>query len=155
MASIVNPYTRKRPRPQEEQLRQETEDDSDSEELKNDTVAIQAQHSNDASALIISASDKAGMDGIDRQRIDEIILRESADSKYMQQQRKRDEKVNKRIAQYKQRLQEANPSSYASTSELDRRIQDYQQEQATRSTCVVVDVSDVVLLVCWIMCAIL
>ena len=153
MASIVNPYTRKRPRPQEEQLRQETEDDSDSEELKNDTVAIQAQHSNDASALIISASDKAGMDGIDRQRIDEIILRESGDSKYMQQQRKRDEKVNKRIAQYKQRLQEANPSSYASTIELDRRIQDYQQEQATRSTCVVVDVSDIVLLVCWIKCA--
>ena len=36
-----------------------------------------------ASALIISASEKAGMEGINRSKIDAIILRESGNSAYM------------------------------------------------------------------------
>jgi hypothetical protein len=57
-----------------------------------------------AAALIVSAADKAGMDGIDRAAIDEIILRESGNSLFMQQQRRRDEKVNEKIAALQERL---------------------------------------------------
>ena len=53
--------------------------------------------SSSASALVTSAADKAGMDGIDRKRINEIILRESGNSMFMQQQRKKDDKVNVKI----------------------------------------------------------
>lgn len=110
-----------------------------------------------ASALIISAADKAGMDGIDRTRIDAIILRESGDSEYMLQQRKRDAKVNRRIEAMKQRLrlarQQSNigdgddavllsssssPASYADI--IDNQLAEYQRrQQSSRSTCLVLD----------------
>jgi len=92
-----------------------------------------------ASALIMSASDKAGMEGIDRAKIDAIILRESGNSLYMQQQKRRDEKVNERVRQLQQRLRNASPSEYAVTEDLDEQLASYQRHQATRATCVVVD----------------
>ena len=92
-----------------------------------------------ASALIISAADKAGMEGIDRSKIDAIILRESGNSLYMQQQRRRDEKVNERVRQLQHRIKEASPRYYRATEELDETLRDYQRRQAIRATCVVVD----------------
>jgi DNA polymerase kappa len=101
----------------------------------NNNVSAQDQ----ASALCISASDKAGMEGIDRERIATIILKESGNSAYIQQQRRRDEKVNERVRQLQQRLQEASPRDYRVTDELDETLRGYQQRQASRATCVVVD----------------
>jgi nucleotidyltransferase/DNA polymerase involved in DNA repair len=57
------------------------------------------------SDLVVSAADKAGMDGIDREAIDEIIQKESGNSLFMQQQIKRDEKVNQRIVDLQKKLQ--------------------------------------------------
>ena len=92
-----------------------------------------------ASALIISATDKAGMDGLDRSKIDEIILRESGNSLYMQQQRKRDDKVNQRIQQLTQRYQQASSIVYQPTQTLNEMLQTLQRQAPTRSTCVVID----------------
>ena len=96
---------------------------------------------NVASALIISASDKAGMAGLDRSKIDAIILRESADSKYMLQQRKRDDKVNVRVENLKQKLFNANPKEYQTISkDLDNKLESYKrQHNQLSATCVVVD----------------
>ena len=63
-----------------------------------------APDSTSAAALVISAADKAGMEGIDRAAIDAIILKESGNSLFMQQQRRRDEKVNKKIATFREKL---------------------------------------------------
>lgn len=68
--------------------------------------------SESASALVIAASDKAGMDGIDRETIDRIILEESGDSLFMQQQRRRDEKVNEKIRQLVIKLEQQNKQSH-------------------------------------------
>ena len=101
------------------------------------------QAGSSASALVIAASDKAGMEGIDRARIDEIILRESGDSAYMKQQRKRDEAVNVKIAQMKKRLaqQEQAQKSWRHSIEqtLQPEIQELLKSRRPRSTCVVVD----------------
>mmetsp|Transcript_7307 Transcript_7307/g.21185 ORF Transcript_7307/g.21185 Transcript_7307/m.21185 type:complete len:857 (-) Transcript_7307:609-3179(-) len=109
----------------------------------NDTTSSNHNRNNQvsarASALIMSASDKAGMEGIDRAKIDAIILRESGNSLYMQQQKRRDEKVNERVRQLQQRLRNASPSEYAVTEDLDEQLASYQRHQATRATCVVVD----------------
>jgi len=106
---------------------------------KNTDSDINNNVSAQASALIISAADKAGMEGIDRSKINAIILRESGNSLYMQQQRRRDEKVNERVRQLQQRLQEASPRDYRATEELDETLRDYQRQQKIRATCVVVD----------------
>lgn len=92
-----------------------------------------------ASALIISASAKAGMDGMDRTRIDEIILRESGNSKCMQEQRRRDAKVNQRIEVYHKRMRQAGPGDYSVTTAIDQQLHQWRSTQATRATCVVVD----------------
>ena len=92
-----------------------------------------------ASALIISAADKAGMEGIDRSKIDAIILRESGNSLFMQQQRRRDGKVNERVRQLQKQLEDASPRDYRTTEDLDEMLRSYQQRQAIRATCVVVD----------------
>ena len=110
------------------------------------------------SALVISASDKAGMEGIDRCKIDEIILRESAHSKYMQQQRKRDNHISLRIQQLQRKLKQAkphdlqyhgNPIDATTTSASTASCSDGAVPTSTaaaivttntsRSTCVVVD----------------
>jgi DNA polymerase kappa len=98
-----------------------------------------------ASALVIAASDKAGMDGIDRARIDAIILRESGDSAYMKQQRKRDQAVNEKIEQMKRRLHEHEQSAAGRNwrtsveRQLEPEILQLTQARRPRSTCVVVD----------------
>ncbi|VEU43380.1 unnamed protein product [Pseudo-nitzschia multistriata] len=95
-----------------------------------------------ASALVVSASDKAGMEGIDRSRIDAILLRESGNSLFMRQQKKRDEKVDERVERLKQRVEEAPFRLGAGLSleeEADEEIRACQRSQATRATCVVVD----------------
>eukprot|EP00980_Cylindrotheca_fusiformis_P019302 scaffold6626_cov88-Cylindrotheca_fusiformis.AAC.1 len=106
-AAVVNPYakSRKRPRPepatqkQQQQQQQNAKNTIRTLRTTNNVASQSNQESkknnnggNTASALIISASDKAGMEGIDRSQIDAIILRESGNSLYMQQQRKQDEK---------------------------------------------------------------
>eukprot|EP00585_Thalassiosira_rotula_P003586 CAMPEP_0196152200 /NCGR_PEP_ID=MMETSP0910-20130528/35078_1 /TAXON_ID=49265 /ORGANISM="Thalassiosira rotula, Strain GSO102" /LENGTH=57 /DNA_ID=CAMNT_0041415739 /DNA_START=1 /DNA_END=170 /DNA_ORIENTATION=+ len=45
------------------------------------------------------------MAGIDRERINSILLRESANSTFMQRQRKMDEHSNRRIEEMKRRLE--------------------------------------------------
>jgi hypothetical protein len=65
-----------------------------------------ASASASASALLISASDKAGMVGIDRERINAILLRESGNSTFMQRQRRADETLNQKIEEMKRRLKE-------------------------------------------------
>ncbi|CAJ1901491.1 unnamed protein product [Cylindrotheca closterium] len=97
--------------------------------------------SQDASALIISASDKAGMDGIDRSKIDAIILRESGNSLYIQQQKRRDAKVNERIAELQTKKQELllTRSRLPSNPALDAQMQSWQASCPCRATKVVVD----------------
>jgi len=94
-----------------------------------------------ASALVIAASDKAGMDGIDRARIDAIILRESGNSLFMQQQRKRDDKVNEKIAQYWQKLHAQNAKHPRWKETLQYQIDETMVTDivSKRSCCVVVD----------------
>jgi DNA polymerase kappa len=131
--TAVNPYakSRKRPRPQND----------------HNQAAIPPVHNNnnnnkqqqsDASALIISASDKAGMEGIDRSKINAIILRESGNSLFMQQQRRRDTKVNQRIQQLQTKLHNCK-DPLTTTPELELQLQEYQAQQPNRSTKVVVD----------------
>eukprot|EP00980_Cylindrotheca_fusiformis_P019301 scaffold6625_cov163-Cylindrotheca_fusiformis.AAC.2 len=110
-AAVVNPYakSRKRPRPEPATQKQQQQQQQNAKNTirtlwTTNNVASQSNQEskknnnnnnnggNTASALIISASDKAGMEGIDRSQIDAIILRESGNSLYMQQQRKQDEK---------------------------------------------------------------
>lgn len=94
-----------------------------------------------ASALVISAAAKPGMDGIDRDKIDRIILRESGNSLYMEQQRRRDGKVNDRISRMKEELKALGESykDVKNKDKLDEALKDFQQQQPTRSACVVVD----------------
>ena len=88
-----------------------------------------------ASALVVAAADKAGMGGIDRNRIDQIILRESNSSLYLQQQQRRDQKVNQKIARLRLALQEQQPS--LATHEIDQLLSNC--KPAPRSTAVVFD----------------
>ena len=73
-------------------------------EEANDIVSSTATKT--ASALMVAASAKAGMEDIDRERINAILLRESENSSFMERQRKMDENSNKRIKEMKQRLAE-------------------------------------------------
>jgi DNA polymerase kappa len=99
--------------------------------------------SSEASALVIAAGDKAGMEGIDRTKIDEIILRESGDSAYMKQQRKRDQSVNEKIDQMRVKLEEKDRASSnwrrSIESELEPELRRLMASRKRRSTCVVVD----------------
>jgi hypothetical protein len=89
------------------------------------------------------------MDGIDRTRIDAIILRESGNSKFIQQQRKRDELVNEKIEKLRSKLrdkeqqqQRANHSAGWKTKiqhQMEGEIAEILASRPVRSTCVVVD----------------
>ncbi len=153
---IYNPYARKkrkRPTQEENELRSSsifvenetqqsflpTNGAPDERNPDSKSSTSESGVSAEASALIISAADKAGMEGIDRSKIDAIILRESGNSRYMQQQRRRDEKVNERVRQLQQRLEDASPGDYQVTEDLDDMLRSFQNQQATRATCVVVD----------------
>jgi DNA polymerase kappa len=108
--------------------------------------AVPTQATKDASALVIAACDKAGMEGIDRARINAIILRESGNSSYMKQQRKRDEHVNKRIEKMILDLKSKNEKSGGGDSwkrfverELEVEVEEHIRNRPVRSACVVVD----------------
>lgn len=144
-STIVNPYAKvSRKRPRQEDVQQESDRKLDHRSSASATKPLLTNTTNDvsadASALIISASDKAGMDGIDRAKIDAIILRESGNSLFMQQQRRRDEKVNQRI-----QLLQLKSKGYTMEDEtlitptVELQIQSFQSQQPQRSTCVVVD----------------
>ncbi len=109
--------------------------------LREESPAAEETTAADASALVIAAADKAGMDGIDRRRIDAIILRESGNSLYIQQQKRRDEKVNERIVAMKKKLQNQMTlhPPHESLPSIDRMLTECIQKRPTRSTCVVVD----------------
>jgi DNA polymerase kappa len=96
-----------------------------------------------ASALVIAAADKAGMEGIDRNRIDQIILRESGTSLFIQQQRRRDAKVDERIAALRTRLQEHEKMEIGWNQklchEMDQEIPKILSQRPVRSAAVVVD----------------
>lgn len=99
---------------------------------------------NSASALVISASDKAGMEGIDRARIDSIIMRESENSLYMQQQRRRDQKVNEKIQQMREKSKHHTQFAKGDgrrklEMELETEIEAILSGRNTRSTCLCVD----------------
>ncbi|KAL3927825.1 MAG: hypothetical protein SGARI_005217, partial [Bacillariaceae sp.] len=126
----INPYLKRK--------RQEDVATNDIERDVSAESAAAATHPSTASALIISAADKAGMEGIDRSKIDAIILRESGDSMYMQQQRKRDEKVNVRIQQMQQKLAQHH-GTFGDIVKIDQQLENYQRQMPCRSTCVVVD----------------
>mmetsp|Transcript_42143 Transcript_42143/g.47907 ORF Transcript_42143/g.47907 Transcript_42143/m.47907 type:complete len:129 (-) Transcript_42143:70-456(-) len=68
-----------------------------------------------------------------------LIISESGNSQYMQQQRRHDEKVNQKVRQLQIGLQEASPEDYRVTEELDEVLRSYQQQQPIRATRVVVD----------------
>jgi DNA polymerase kappa len=144
---VVNPYAKKK------RLQDESDNDTKSappaaaalSSYTTTTTATAATtapslSSSSASALVISASDKAGMQGIDRAKIDEIILRESGNSLFMQQQRKRDEKVDQKIQQLKIKLLKDQSSSSSSSSHTHQSSDPKLiYSNASRATCVVVD----------------
>jgi DNA polymerase kappa len=97
------------------------------------------------SDLVISASDKAGMDGIDRDAIDAIIMKESGNSLFMQQQRRRDEKVNIKIESLREKLHlqaisdADNNWRQALERQIDAEIPQWLATRPSRSYKVVVD----------------
>lgn len=99
-----------------------------------------------ASALMVAASEKAGMEHIDRDRINAILLRESGNSSFMERQRNMDANTNKRIVEMKQRLAEkdnaaknSNWRSQLESTVIDPQIEKYQRQRRPLSTCVVID----------------
>ena len=97
-----------------------------------------------AGALIISAAGKAGIPTNLRADIDRIILRESQGSLYLQQQEKRDAKVNAKIQNLKtQLIQQEESASGDWKRKLEQEIEPFLSEsiqnRPNRSTCVVVD----------------
>jgi DNA polymerase kappa len=96
--------------------------------------------SSNVAALVISAAHKAGMDGVDRTKIDAIILKESGNSKFMQQQRKRDETVNQRIERLREKLANA-PLDWRVKLErqIDVQMAEWIAKRHARAAKVVVD----------------
>ena len=105
-----------------------------------------------AAALVISASDKAGMDGIDRPRINSIILRESGDSSFMMQQRRRDAALEERIEAMRRKVRTRDATVHPGGAgagaggwrrpeerAADAEIDGLNRRRPTKSTCVVVD----------------
>ena len=99
--------------------------------------------SSTASALVIAAAEKAGMQNVDKERIARIILRESGNSLYIQQQRRRDEKVNDRIRRLQEKLSlqhnQKDAILQACQNQVDQSIPQWLQARPLRSTKVVVD----------------
>ncbi|KAL7519717.1 hypothetical protein ACHAWX_004474 [Stephanocyclus meneghinianus] len=106
-----------------------------------------ATTSNTAAALLISASDKAGMQNIDRERINAILLRESGNSTFMQRQRRMDEVTDAKIQQMKNRLHERDASDEDAThwrkrllrSTIDPMLHRYQIQRRPLSSRAVID----------------
>ena len=134
----------------------EDDDDYCSEQKKSSATANVKNHGTEssttsnaimssASDLLISASDKAGMAGIDRARINAILLRESGNSTFMQRQRRADESCNRKIETMRHQLTEKDDNTAAdwrqelNKSTIDPILQNYNNRRRPRSTCVVVD----------------
>jgi len=134
----------------------EDDDDYNSEMMKSSATANVKNHGTEfsttsnaiissASDLLISASDKAGMAGIDRARINAILLRESGNSTFMQRQRKADESCNRKIETMKHQLTEKDDNTTAdwrqelNKSTIDPILQNCNNRRRPYSTCVVVD----------------
>jgi len=124
--------------------------DGDSVDNSNTSMTTNTKHNtntttNEAKNLLISASDKAGMGGIDRERINAILLRESGTSDYMKRQISMDDNANKRIQQMKERLEEKDNTSTndwrkeIKQSTVDPMLQKYRSQRRPISTCCVVD----------------
>ena len=124
--------------------------DCDSVDNNNTSMTTTTKHTtntttNDAKNLLISASDKAGMGGIDRERINAILLRESGNSDFMKRQKSMDDAANKRIQQMKERLEEKDNTSTndwrkeIKQSIVDPMLQKYRSQRRPISTCCVVD----------------
>ena len=101
-------------------------------------------NASDAKALIVSASDKAGMQNLDRERINAILMRESGNSAFMQRQKKLDEKSNEHIRDMKRRLEEKDAAGgdwrkQLLQSTIDPMLETYQAKRRSRSTCAVID----------------
>ena len=134
----------------DEYLEYEESSDSDEEHVEAN-LHLNAPQRNESSksatsakALIISASDKAGMQNIDRERINAILMRESGNSAFIQRQKKMDEKNDKKINDMKRKLQERDATGedwrrQLLHSTINPLIQTYQSRRRTRSTCAVID----------------
>ena len=114
-----------------------------SNEPQHDASRISATAA-DAKALIISASDKAGMQNIDRERINAILMRESGNSAFMQRQKKLDEKSDAHIREMKKSLQEKDAAGddwkrQLLESTIDPMLGTFQAKRRSRSTCAVID----------------
>lgn len=96
-----------------------------------------------ASALMISASHKAGI-GIDRTKIDEILLRESADSGYMKQQRKRSDTVDRKIQAMKDIVKHKDLTQPRWRSDMEQKLHAKFQSWLTKTTNVVSNTTAVV-----------
>ena len=86
------------------------------------------------------------MAGIDRARINAILLRESGNSTFMQRQRKADESCNRKIETMKHQLTEKDDNTTNNNWRqelnkftIDPLLQNYKNRRRPYSTCVVVD----------------
>lgn len=150
----INPYSKKRKYPTEgNDARVESNEVAATNETIVDpsvTRVAQSASSSDKrviSDLVVSAADKAGMEGIDREAIDAIIMKESGNSLFMQQQKKRDDKVNVRIEALRRKLElqiEKNKNdngAWLRTMEMqiDQDMSEFLSARPLRSCKVVVD----------------
>ena len=137
--AIRNPYKRPRPSSQADKTNNADQTSSTVDSAKYHKASSEAP-AESAAALVIAASDKAGMEGIDRAAIDAIILKESGNLLCMQQQRKRDAKVNEKIQILKAKLQGArNDWRRPLERQIDQDMYSWIAQRSPRSGKVVVD----------------
>ena len=109
--------------------------------------AVAAAAAYEAKSLLISASDKAGMENIDRERINSILMRESGNSTFMQRQRRMDEKSEEKIREMKRRLEERDNVGKGRTdwktqllqTTIDPLLEQHESKRRKFSTCAVID----------------
>ena len=119
-------------------------DESSSYDADADNVRHAESISQKTTALVIAASDKAGMEGIPRERINEIIARESGDSPFMQRAEHLDERHERKIQSLLQRLREKDDQSdnwrvTMCDQIIDPQLERYRSQRHKVSTRLVVD----------------
>ena len=93
-----------------------------------------------ASALVIAASDKAGMEGIDRDRVNAIILRESQGTAYMLRQQRQDQRTEAKIQEMqKRRMLLSLEQEYRIQKDLQEELDQLISTRNTLSTKIVLD----------------
>ena len=123
---------------------QDEEGSTTSDAEAGDDVRLADSISQKTTALVIAASDKAGMEGIPRAKINEIIARESGDSLFMQHAEHLDERHERKIQSLIQRLKDTDDRSdnwRVSMCEdiIDPQLERYRSQRHNVSTRVVVD----------------